>query len=212
LGFSFSYGYSTTAKLFLNPSSANLIERNQSDDYEDITSYSFETRYKVSDVFALGIAIEYIEDTKSKDIFVSGPGGSQRLSSDEGFNIIPIELSGYYLLPFSTEDFKFHMGGGFGMYIGNHIRKIGNAELENVDRDVAFGIHVNIGMDYIVFDYLSIRGEMRFRDPQFNTKSKYNKEETSIDDRIFFLSQSEIDSKINMDGISFTIGIVFHLF
>ncbi len=210
--FSLSYSYTTTAKMFPFPNSADVIQRNQSDDIEDIYSYSFETRYKFSELFALGLVLEYIEDTQRRDLVVNGTGGNLRLKADEGFSIIPIELAAYYLLPFSTEDFKFHMGGGAGAYIGSHIRKVGSAELESVERDIAFGIHVNIGMDYMIYDFLSVRGEMRFRDPQFDTKSKYNKDEVMINDRLFFLTQNPIDSKINMDGITFTLGIVFHTF
>ena len=210
--FSLSYSYTTTAKLFPFPNSADLIERNLSEEVDNIYSYSFETRYKFTDVFAVGLILEYIEDTKKQDLIVSGPLGSVNLKVDEGFSIIPIELAAYYLLPFSTDDFKFHMGGGVGAYIGNHIRNIGSAKLKSVEQDIAYGIHVNIGMDYMVFDYLSVRGEMRFRDPQFDTISKYDREEVTIDGRKFFLSQNTIDSKINMDGITFTLGLVFHTF
>lgn len=210
--FSLSYSYTTTAKLFPFPNSADLIERNQSEPIEDIYSYSFETRYKITDVFAVGLVVEYIEDKKKRDLIVNGPLGNLRLKADEGFSIIPIELAAYYLLPFSTEDFKFHMGGGVGVYLGSHIRNIGSAKLKNVEQDIAYGIHVNIGMDYMIFNYLSVRGEMRFRDPQFDTTSKYDKEEVTIDGRNFFLSQNNINSKVNMDGITFTLGIVFHTF
>ena len=211
-GVSVNYSYTTTSKLYLFPNAIDPFLRDQHKTLEDIISYSTEVRYRVSRRLALGLNLEYLERTSKNSVPLGGPSGSIVAIADEGFSLVPVEFSVYYLLPFSTDVLKFHMGGGLGFYLGNHIRKIEDAEFENVSREMAYGIHVSTGMDYMIKDFLSVRGEMRFRDPQFEVESKYNKTDVRIRDNLYALPQSNQDSKINVDGITFTIGVVFHLF
>lgn len=102
------------------------------------------------------------------------------------------------------------MGGGAGYYIGSHIRKFGDAEVSNVERKAAYGIHVHLTMDYLINDFVSLRGEMKFRDPQFTVKSKYSKLEVNYNGNIIRLAQESFDSKINVDGVTFVLGIAFY--
>jgi hypothetical protein len=102
------------------------------------------------------------------------------------------------------------MGGGAGYYIGSHIRKFGDADVSNAERKTAYGIHVSISMDYLIKDFISVRSEMKFRDPQFTVKSKYNKKEVNYDGYVIRLAQETFDSKINLDGVTFILGLVFH--
>ena len=67
-------------------------------------------------------------------------------------------------------------------------------------------------MDYLIYDYLSVRGEMKFRDPQFEVKSKYDKTDVDILGHTYVLPQNSYDTKFNVDGITFTAGVVLHLF
>ncbi len=211
-GIAVNYSYTTTSKLYLFPNAIDPFLRDQHKTLDDIISYSTEVRYRVSNRMALGLNFEYLEGTSKNSIALGGPSGSILATADEGFSLVPVEFSVYYLLPFSTDVLKFHMGGGGGVYIGSHIRKIKDAQFENVSREMAYGIHVSTGMDYMIKDFLSVRGEMRFRDPQFEVESKYNKTDVLIADNLYALPQSTQDSKINVDGLTFTIGVVFHLF
>jgi hypothetical protein len=129
---------------------------------------------------------------------------------EEGFKLIPVELSLHYLLPFSTESFKFLMGGGGGYYFGEHVRKIGDAEVEAVERESAFGIHVSISMEYLIRDNVGLRTEMKFRDPQFNLTNRYTKEQVNFQGATINLPQNNFSTKINVDGVTFTFGAVFN--
>ena len=51
---------------------------------------------------------------------------SRQFIVTDGYELYPVELSIYYFLPFSTEDFKFYMGGGMGIYPGKRTREFGN--------------------------------------------------------------------------------------
>lgn len=203
--------YTTSAEIFLNPNASDVVVRNRAIEVEDIFNPGVDFRYRLSDFFFLGLNVEYIKKTST------GPNltafiGSQVLTFEveDGFNLIPIELSAHYFFPFSTEDFKFLMGGGLGYYHGEFIRKFADAELSLVQRKVAFGIHVSASMDYMVIENFSLRFEMKFRDPQYNVKSRYTKTEVFLDGTLVLLPDEEFETKVNVNGITFVLGAVLH--
>lgn len=212
ISFTVNYNFTTSSRLYLFPNSIDPMLRENYDELKNINSYSAEVKYRINQPFAVGISFEYLEKTHGTKFTFSGSDGSKTSSAEEGFSVIPIEITGYYILPFSTEKFKFHMGLGGGIYFGNHIRRIKNVEFETVSRQFAYGIHVNVGMDYMINDYLSVRTEMRFRDPQFEVESKYNKKLLQIDDAYYVLPENSMSSKINVNGLMFSLGLTLHLF
>ncbi|NWF88646.1 MAG: hypothetical protein HXY50_04195 [Ignavibacteriaceae bacterium] len=210
-GITLSAVYNTSANIYLSPNSSDVILRNNSFLIEDIFNPSVDFRYRLSDEIFLGLNAEYMTSTATGPNLTVFQGISTvAISVEDGFVLIPLELSIHYLLPFSTDHFKFLMGGGIGYYIGSHIRRFGDVEVTNVDRKTAYGIHVSLSMDYLIKDFISVRGEMKFRDPQFNVKSKYSKQEVNYNGSIIKLAQESFDSKINVDGVTFILGLAFH--
>lgn len=214
-GKNFSLGinavYTTSAKVYLNPNSSDVTLRNNYFLLEDILNPAFDIRYRLTDPLIIGLNIEYMtkaEFGSNLRVFIGNT--LTAIEVEEGFNLIPIEVSLYYILPFSTNKFKFLMGGGGGYYFGEHIRKFGNAEVESVKRDVAFGIQVSVSMEYLLRENIGIRTEMKFRDPQFNLTNKYTKESVNYNGETVRLLQESFDSKINVDGITFILGLTFN--
>lgn len=208
---SLNYNYTTTAKLYYTPNSSDPIMRNNYDVLEDIWSPSIDFRFRFTDDLSIGLSTELLEKTTPKRIQVTIRGvGVENIRADDGFRVIPFELSLYYLLPFSTARFKVFMGGGGAYYYGSHVRKIGNAELSNVSREFAYGIQVSVSSDYMIYPFLSIRAEMKFRDPEMKVSSRYNKREFTLDGVEYLLPSRNFDSKINVDGSTFTLGAAFH--
>lgn len=203
--------YTTTAKIYLSPNSSDQIIRNSSFPLDDIVNPSVDVKYSLSEQIILGLGTEYMKKTKSGRNLTAF-AGNQTLAIDveDGFILIPLEFSVYYKLPFSTEKFKFLMGGGAGLYFGEHVRKFGDAEVSNKERKTAYGIHVMLTMDYLIKPFLSIRGEMKFRDPQFTVTSSYNKQNVNYNGRTITLAQDSFDSKINVDGVTFLAGVAIH--
>ena len=199
-----SVSYTTTARLFLNPNSSDIVVRNLFVPFEDIISYSSQLRYRISEPLVLGLRIEFMSKSE-----LGRNLQNPSFVVDDGFWVIPIELTGYYFLPFSTKDFKFFMGAGFGIYYGERTRKFGDVKISNVERDFAFGLQVEVGMDYMIWNFLSTKFEMRFRDPEFQVKSKYNSEIVHYEEKTIKLSQEAFTSKINIDGITFTLGLAY---
>jgi opacity protein-like surface antigen len=199
------YNYTTSSKIFLNPNAPDIFDQNQYFDIGDFQNYSLEIRYRFSDFIILGLSTEYLQNSESGRNLTS-----PLFIVEDGFEIYPVELSIYYFLPFSTESFKFFFGGGFGFYLGNRTRNFGNIEFEKVESEIGYGIQVSAGMDYLVFDKISIRGEIRFRDPDFKVTNKYNSSSVNYEGIIYSVSSTNLTSRINIDGITFRIGTAFH--
>jgi len=210
-GVSVNAVYNTSASIYLSPNSSDVILRNNSFLIENIFNPAVDFRYKMSESIVVGFNTEYMTSTSiGPNLTVFLGNSTVTIDVEDGFRLIPLELSAYYLLPFSTERFKFLMGGGMGFYIGSHIRKFGDVEVSNAERKTAYGIHVSISMDYLIKDFISVRSEMKFRDPQFTVKSKYSKKEVNYNGNVIRLAQDSFDSKINVDGVTFILGFAFH--
>jgi len=100
------------------------------------------------------------------------------------------------------------MGGGVGYYRGEFVRKFSEVELEVLQRKIAIGIHVSTSMDYIIHKNLSARFEMKFRNPQYTVISKYTKTEIKYQGTTIQLPEDSFDTKIDIDGLTFSLGLV----
>jgi outer membrane protein W len=203
--------YTTSAQIFLSPNSSDLFIRNKSFELSDLFSPTIDLRYQVNEDIIVGFSTEYV--VKSEKAFNQTiVEGSQiiQLEVEDGVVFIPAELSVYYLMPFSTEQFKFTMGAGIGYYFGAHTRILGNTEIENVEKNTSFGLLVSIGMEYLILEQLGARLDMKFRDPEIKISSMY-KDSTSIyNGREIRITKNTFDTKINLNGISFLLGLTFH--
>ena len=205
------YNYTVTSLFFDSPRDPDRYLRIANQSIDGIGGYSADFRYGISESIILGLTVEYMKSTTIYNpVEGIGESTSVTLSAEDGYEMYPVELSFYYLLPFSTDEIKFVMGGGFGIYTGDCTRKIGNLDVTTVERDYDLGLHVNVGIDYLIEDWVSIRGQLRFRDPQFEMKSEYNGSTVIVDDEEVLIRNKSFYSKINVDGIIFNIGAVFH--
>lgn len=212
----FSFGisgvYTTSAKIFLNPNSSDEVLRNNFFPLEDILNPAIDIRYRLNKNILFGLSTEYLKKSSAgPNLTVFSDGVTVNINVDDGFILVPVELSAYYFLPFSTEQFIFLMGGGIGYYHGEQIRNFGDAEISNIERSFAYGIHVALSTDYVIRDFFSVRLELKFRDPQFSIRSEYNKTEVTYDGTTILLPQKSFESKINVDGIAYLLALVFHL-
>jgi outer membrane protein W len=204
--------YTTSAEIFLNPNSSNSEVRNKSFTLENIWNPGLDLRYRFSNEFILGVNVEYIKKTANAP-HLTAPIGNQFyvFEVEDGFSVIPIELTAYYYFPFSTEDFKFMMGGGLGYYIGEFIRKLEDVELEIIQRKFALGLQVSASMDYIIIENLSARFEMKFRNPQYTVTSEYSKTKLIYQGNEVQLLENAFDTKVDIDGLTFVFGLVLNI-
>jgi len=212
LGIAINAVYTTSAQIYLNPNASNVEIRNKSFTLENIWNPGLDVRYRFSEEFILGLNVEYINRSESAPNLSAFIGNQVVvLEVDDGLRLIPIELTFYYYFPFSTEDFKFMMGGGLGYYRGEFIRKFSGVELEVVQRKLAVGIHVSASMDYMITEIISARFEMKFRDPQYNVKSKYSKTELTFQGNTVQLPDDAFETKVDIDGLTFILGFAINL-
>lgn len=205
-----SANYTPTARFFLNPNSIQKALREDNVPLTDNYSGAIELRYRLSESMIIGLGTEYIEKvSKEKDV-AGFPPQLAGIEVEEGYSLIPVELSVYYYIPFSTVDFKFYMGGGIGLYFGTYIRNFSDVKLEPVSREFSWGIHGRIGMDYMITNYFSVRGEMKFRDPEFKMESKYSKTSFVYRGQGRSLPQEPFITKVNIDSMTFAFGLVYH--
>ena len=133
--------YTTSAKIYLSPNSSDEILRNSSFPLTDIVNPSIDIRYRLYDDVIIGLSTEFMKHTQfGKNLTVFIENNTETINVEDGFKLIPIELSIHYLMPFSTDKFKFLMGGGGAYYIGSQIRKFRDEEVSNIERKAAFGM------------------------------------------------------------------------
>lgn len=203
--------YTTSAKIYLSPNASDPEIRNRSFPLSSFFSNGAELRYSLTDNIKISLNIEYLTSKESgNNLVVLSDNSATVIDVEDGFNLIPIEISGFYLLPFSSEVFKMYMGGGFGYYYGELLRNFSDISVSTINRKSSYGIHVVISSDYLINNYIGIRSELKFRDPQFTVTSEYNKQNTNYNGNNIFIGQKSFDSKINVDGVTFTLGLVYN--
>lgn len=202
--------YITSAELFLNPNSSDIFLRNQSFELKDIFSPAIEIRYRLSEAVAIGLSTEYNKKSQ-KGNFLTVLAGSQiiQLESEDGFVFIPVELSVYHIMPFSTESFKFNMAGGIGYYYAIHTRKFGDTDISNLETKPVLGIQVSAGMEYLIKQNIGIRLQMKFRAPEIKVKSKYNNTTVNYNGNTITILQDTFDSKVSINGAVFMLGVSY---
>lgn len=205
------FDYITSAQIFLNPNSSDIFLRNSSFEINNLYSPIVDFRYRLNDDLILGLNTEYISKSQTGNN-LSVKEGSQEIKLDvaDGVMFIPIEFSLHYYLPFSTDQFKFTMGLGVGYNLGKQTRKFGNTEIETISRRNSMGILVTVGMEYLITDQFGARFNMKFRDPEIELTNRYKNSIIDYNGTQVQLSSDTFNSKINLDGISFIIGMVFH--
>lgn len=214
-GFDFSLSagavYTTSAEIYLNPNAVDPIIRNRSFDIEDVLNPSLDIRYRLSEPLIIGLNAEYMKTSQTgRNLTVLEGNNEIRLETRDGYILVPIELSLYYQMPFSTAGFKFLMGGGAGMYVGEFTRQFGDTDVSTLERSSSFGMHVSMSMEYLPLERLGLRFEMKFRDPEFKVKSRYNKEIVNYNGTEIRILRDTFDTKVNVNGVTFLLSTAFY--
>jgi hypothetical protein len=107
---------------------------------------------------------------------------------------------------------RLSIGGGVGAYIGTRTLNVSGAEAPQQNKPVSYGIHVETNFDYLVLPRLYARAEMRFRDPEFTTESKFEQQATQSNGVLILLPKEPFRARINVNGLTFGFGLVFEIF
>ncbi len=196
----------TTSQLFPNPNSPDEVQRAQFISLKDIWGIGVEVRYRFPETdLALALSADYLRTTQRSSIRLSG---NRTIPVDDGYRVIPVELTGYFLIPLSGETIGVYMGGGGGAYFGRRVYRIGSVEAPSTNHGVGFGIHVLSGVSYRFTDMISAVAEMKFRDLQFTSVNQFSSSTIRYGSTVVPVSTLPFESRVHTDGIVFQLGIV----
>ncbi|MFH0989206.1 MAG: hypothetical protein V1799_04220 [bacterium] len=204
--------YTTSAKIFYNPDSPSAELRSQSNDFDGLYGGNIEIRFLIPAYdLSLSLYAEYLSKTRDEFQYVGSTSPAIQTQVKEVFRIFPIELGIYVNIPVGGESIRLAMGGGLGVYYGVRTLQIGGVKALQENNPLAFGIHVGTNFDYRVNSRISFRAQMRFRDPEVITESRFESPAAIINDQAVLISRDIIKSKINVNGLCFGLGIVIDL-
>ncbi len=196
----------TNTNFLYNPNSSDIIIS----DKNIYPNFGFGVDIRSSlpwEQFAISISLERITGIEHfTKYFLNENNEVIPVSFKEGFEMYPIELTGYFIAPFSSENITFYFGGGVGLYTGKRIYSINEIEATTISSSTNFGIHVLTGAEFKIIDFFSLRTEAKFRDPQIDVTTKFNQNE--IDG--VPLSTTPATTRINVNGLHYSVGVVFN--
>jgi hypothetical protein len=198
--------FTTGSELFPASDSPDPVERARSYPIDGILGGGLEVRYfPPGTSLAFGLSADYLR--ADSDVRISGIPAS--VPAEDGFRVIPVELTGYFLLPLSSTSFGVYMGGGLGAYFGRRIFRIADVEARPLDGGNGFGIHVLGGVQMQLSGALSLLAEMKFRDVQFQSTTAFPVASVSYRGIPVTLDRARMSSTVHVDGIVFQIGTAF---
>jgi hypothetical protein len=208
-GFSlvFRANLTTSSQIFLTPDAVDIPLQSQFLTVSDFFGYGAEIRYRIPETnVSLGISAEYIRAQRSTSIATQA---RKFIPVDDGYTVIPVEFTGYFLIPFSGETFGVFMGGGGGLYFGNRTYRVGDADAKSSSMKPGFGIHVLGGMSYHFFGPLEAIFEMKFRDVQFRAENTFDSSPVRYNGLVLNVGTAPFTSRVQTDGIVFQLGLAF---
>jgi hypothetical protein len=196
--------FTTGSQLFPNPNSRDAFERNQFFPIEDFFGFGAELKYHIPETnIALGLSADYIRTTTLRTILRSP---TVLIPEEDGYRVIPVELTGYFHIPVAGPTFGVYMGGGGGAYFGRRIYRFANVEAASVNEGHGFGIHVLGGLTYHFTERFSVEAEMKFRDLQFESSNAFSVSRIAYRTTLITVSTEPFESRVHTDGVLFQVG------
>jgi len=203
-----SLNYISSATIQLAPYSSDIIERNSSLDISGGYGYGFSIRTKIlrNDLF-LGITAEFIKiEDNNAVLSLEGDTSIGRVRVSESIMAYPVELTAYFNVPSFQENLNIYLGGGLGIYSGDRIRKIQNFESETISKSIGLSLVVLSGIEYYFEKNFMSFMELRFRDGEYDVRSKFPLSSININGVSYPLGK-EMNSKIFIDGLKISLGL-----
>jgi hypothetical protein len=199
----------TSSQLFLNPDAADIVAQTQSLALTDFFGVGAEVKYRIPETsVAVGISADYIRARVTSSISAFP---RRSIPTEDGYTVIPVEVTGYFIIPFSGEKFGVYMGGGSGMYFGYRTYRLGDTEAPVVSTKPGFGIHVLGGVSFRFWGPLEAVFEMKFRDLQFESENAFPASPVRYNGTVVNVSTKPFKSRTQTDGIVFQLALSFSL-
>lgn len=198
--------FTTGAQLFPTPQAADPFQRASSVDLEDIFGVGLEVVYHLPEVnLAVGLSADYVRTTGA---FIRRLSSVLSVPVEDGYRVIPVEITGYFMIPIAGPTWGVYMGGGGGAYFGRRIYRFAEVDAVPTDHGHGFGIHVLGGLSYRFTEWFSVQAEMKFRDLQFDATNTFPVDQTTYEGVTISLPQPG-RARIHADGMVFQLGTAF---
>lgn len=197
--------FTTGSQLFPNANAGSAMERARYFPIEDIPGIGLDLRYRFPETYlSLGLSADYISASVKGRL-----AGSVSAPVEDGYRVIPVELTGYFLIPLSGSTFGIYMGGGGGIYFGRRTFSIAGVEAVPLGNARGYGIHVLGGVRYRLTEWFSLNGEMKFRDVQFQAVNAFQVSYITYEGSAITVGRDPIKSRVHTDGMVFQVGAAF---
>jgi len=205
--------YITSSKLFFNPDAATSDLRSQYITVDDMLGAGVEVRWRVPDAnVLLTFSADYVSKARDENQLLAIGGALRRLPVTEGVLFIPMELGINTYVPLGSEDLKLTMGGGFGVYYAIRMLTVAGVGIRVANTPIGYGIHVGTGFEYRLSTFFALRMEMKFRDPEIMNETSFNQESTDYNGSVIVFPQNPFRTKIQVDGLSLSLGLMMEVF
>ncbi|HEY6953477.1 MAG TPA: hypothetical protein VI758_13810, partial [Bacteroidota bacterium] len=145
------------------------------------------------------------------DMFFTTTSQLVELPVTMGVRFVPIELGVGTRIPLIGNILRLNMGGGFGIYYADRVYGIGGVRMKSESLPVGYGIHIESGFTFRVFNNVGIFSEMRFRDPEIVNDSRFGTDVITVDGYNVSVGNIPPTTKINVHGVTFSLGIILSL-
>ena len=209
-GFRFSTSLSgsitSSSKLFANPHARDDVIRGLFSPINSVFGIGADARVEIPMTgLKLGLGAEYLSTTVAGTV----PNASITIPVEDGYYAIPVELTAYFSIPIGGEKFDFYMGGGAGIYFGERVYRYAGVGAETIGKNLSPGIHILTGLEYLVGPGLAIRTEFKFRTVQLESVQEFPTFSTVYGGATVPLPQGEIVSRVQIDGMQFSLGVAY---
>lgn len=203
----------TSTRVFDNPEAQDIIDRDHYDFVDNLLGGGIQYRLEFPEqnvIFTLSAEYESRILSQNKP-FLTTSHEVVKLPVREGVRFVPIEFGVNTNVPLVPGVLRLTMGGGFGIYYADRAYAIQGVAMRSVTAPIGYGIHIESGFEYRLTQNVGLCWEMRFRDPEVMNTSDFGTNFLTIDNHQIPVGNISPKTKINVHGVSFTLGVLLGL-
>lgn len=208
----FQMNYVSSASIQLFAFSPSEIERNIFQETRGGYGYSGVLKSNLfGSNISLALNVEYLKITDEENtIFLQTANGpSVRARLVEIIEVMPVELTAIFNIPYLTDDLNVYLGGGAGAYFGDWKRRLLGVESATISKRPGISFHVLSGFQYSFYQNLSAGFEIRFREGQYEVNNEFEQNEFLINGNSYSVQKS-YNSKVFVDGLRLSLGLSYY--
>ncbi len=200
----------SSSRVFDNPNAQDIVDRDHYDFVDNLLGGGIQYRLEFPEqnillTFSVEYASRLLDQTSP---FLTSTHQLIELPVKRGVRFIPVEIGAETNVPLIENTLRLTMGGGFGIYYADRVYAINGVSMNSERLPIGYGIHIESGFDYRVYQNIGLRAEMTFRDPEITSENKFNANFIQVGNYQIPVNNISPTTKINVHGVSFTLGVL----